>query len=71
MKKSKLNASEAVYGFVSWLTTREKLTLMGSSEDSGYPCQLVKRYCKYQNLPCVTDNWPENLIPMNGEGSDE
>jgi len=33
----KLNASEAVYGFAAWLTTRTERTVMSASDDLVHP----------------------------------
>lgn len=60
-----LNPSEAVYGFAAWLTTREKKIIMGASADCAPIADLVKQFCETNNLPPVTDQWPNNLIhPM-------
>ena len=62
-----LNASEAVYGFAAWLTTREEKTTMSAANDSGVVAELVGQFCKVNSLPEVTENWPHNLIHPSGE----
>mgnify|MGYP001205209169 CR=1 FL=1 len=57
-----LNASEAVYGFAAWLTTRDKRTVLSALDDAAPICALVKQFCETNNLPEVTDQWPDNLI---------
>ena len=57
-----LNSSEAVYGFAAWLTCREEKTIMGAPEDVAPIVELVKLFYETNNLPAVSDNWPEELI---------
>ena len=46
----KLTASEAVYGFAAWLTTRSEITKMGADEDCAPIAQLVGEFCKENNV---------------------
>ena len=62
-----LNAAEAVYGFVGWLTTRKERTVMSAKDDCAPIAELVKRFCTENNLPEVSDQWPSNLIHPSGE----
>ena len=66
-QQSTLNPSEAVYGFASWLTTRSEVTTMSSKHDSSVIAQLVERFCKENNLPPVSDQWPKSLVHPAGE----
>ena len=56
-----LSASEAVYGFAGWLTSREEKTVMSSSDDAAPVAELVEEFCKENNLPEVTEGFPKNL----------
>jgi hypothetical protein len=67
MPKSTLNPSEAVYGFAGWLTTRTERTVMSASDDSAPILELVAQFCKANNLPAISDQWPHNLIHPSGE----
>jgi len=62
-----LNSSEAVYGFAAWLTTRDQKTVMSASDDSAPIVELVKTFCKVNNLPDVSEQWPDNLIHPSGD----
>lgn len=62
-----LNAAEAVYGFVGWLTTREERTVMSAKDDCAPIAELIKSFCTENNLPEVSDQWPLNLIHPSGE----
>lgn len=60
--KKCLNPSEAVYGFVAWLTTRKEQTILSSSNDCAPVCDLIKKFCIANQLPGVSENWPNHLI---------
>ena len=45
-----LKASEAVYGFAGWLTSRKEKTIMSSSDDCGNIAILVDEFCKANSL---------------------
>lgn len=67
--KDKLSASEALYGFCAWLTTRNKITKMGSTEDCGVVTDLIEEFCSVNSLPPPSEKWTENLIHPSGECS--
>jgi len=68
-KMTKLNASEAVYGFAGWLTTRKEKTVMGSNIDCAPIADLVGEFCKVNKLDDPSENWPNNLVHPSGECS--
>ena len=59
--KKQMNASEAVYGFASWLTCRKDKVCFSSTDDSGIAADLVKEFCSANALPEISDKWPDNL----------
>lgn len=65
--KKQLNSSEAVYGFAAWLTTRKEKTVMSATDDTAPIAKLVDEFCKVNNLPEVSENWPNNLIHPGGK----
>ena len=65
----KMTASEAIYGFCAWLTTRDKKTVMSASDDSGAICDLVKMFCEENKLPDPRPAWTTNLVHPSGECS--
>lgn len=65
----KLTASEAVYGFVAWLTTRTERTVMSASDDAALPCDLVSTFCDENDLSDPRQDWAENLVHPSGECS--
>ena len=62
---NKLSASEAIYGFCGWLTTREKETKMGSKNDCAVVASLANEFCEENKLEEPRENWQKNLIRPN------
>jgi len=58
----KLNASEALFGFVGWLTTRSERTVMSSRDEASCIAELVKRFCEANQLPEPRTGWTTNLV---------
>lgn len=67
--EDKLTASEAVYGFVGWLTTQPSVIKMGASENCAPVCDAVGIFCKQNKLADPRDGWEKNLIHPSGECS--
>lgn len=65
----KLTASEAIFGFCGWLTSRKERTVMASSEDAAPIVPLISQFMKENNLEEPRDGWENNLIHPNGECS--
>lgn len=64
---TKITASEAVFGFASWLTCRKETIRVGAKQDAGKIAQLVKEWLEINNLPMPRENiYPKNIIqPKN------
>ena len=62
-----LNPSEAVYGFAAWLTCRDEKTVMSATNDAAVITDLVAQFCEVNNLPDISEHWPNNLIHPSGE----
>jgi len=56
-----ITASEAVFGFVAWLTTRKQVVSLGSSLNASHAADLVKQWVEANNLP----NPREGVFPHN------
>ena len=67
--KDKMIASEAVYGFCGWLTTREEVVVMSSRHDAAMIAELVAEFCKENKLVDPRDGWENNLTHPSGECS--
>ncbi len=65
----KLTASEAIYGFVGWLTTQPGVIKMGASENCVPVADAIKAFCEENGLAEPRDGWENNLIHPSGECS--
>lgn len=65
--EDKLTASEAVFGFAGWLTTRKEKTVMSSEDDSACIARLCGQFIKENELSLPRDGWDDNLIHPSGE----
>jgi len=59
-----LSASEAVFGFVSWITTRAEPITASISHDHDQWCKVLDLFCKENNLPRRRDHWEKSLAKM-------
>ncbi len=57
----KLTASEALYGFCGWLTTRDEKTIMSASDDAAPIPVLIEKFCKFNELKEPRSNWHNML----------
>lgn len=53
----KLSGSEAVYGFMGWLTSTADLW-----SDCALAAQLVDQFCKANSLEPPGEGWPKHLV---------
>ena len=68
--ENKLSASEAVYGFAGWLTTRNKKIVASASDDASVWAEAVDAFCKANHLDDPRDNWQQNLThPPGSQGT--
>jgi hypothetical protein len=61
MEKDTLTASEAIFGFCGWLTTRAEKTLMSGVDDASPVVELIERFCDKNNLKEPREDWANNL----------
>jgi len=57
----KMSASEAIFGFAAWLTTRENMTVMSSAHNCVPVMDRIKEFCDTNKLPDPRDGWEKNL----------
>ena len=69
ISQGKMTGSEAIFGFVGWLTTRKEKVVMSSQDDCAAITGLIEEFCKVNNLPEPRENWSNNLIHPDGECS--
>lgn len=58
----KLSASEALYGFAGWLTTRNEATIMSSKHDCAPVADRIREFCEENNLSEPKTHWEKNLV---------
>jgi len=61
-KPKELSASEALYGFGGWLTTRKDSVTMSSTHNAGIVAELIDQFCKTNSLPEPREDWSDNLV---------
>jgi hypothetical protein len=57
----KLTASEALYGFCGWLTTRDEKTIMSASDDAAPIPVLIRQFCETNGLKDPRKYWHKML----------
>ena len=60
--KKEPTASEALYAFCGWLTTREEKTVMSSKHDAAPIAERIKEFCEANDLSDPEDGWEKNVI---------
>lgn len=58
----KLSASEALFGFMGWLTSLETPVTFSGHHEASIGAQLVDEYCKANNLAEPREGWHLNLV---------
>lgn len=61
MAQNELTGSEAVYGFVAWLTTRLEAVTFGASHNCSVAAELVNEFCEANNLEQPREDWTRYL----------
>jgi len=56
-----LSPSEALFGMMGWLTTRDKQTKLSSKDDCSEPAQLIGKFIKANKLKHPRRNWEKKL----------
>lgn len=63
----KLSAAEALYGFISWLVSRDEVTTLSGHHSPFIGADLVDEFCKANDLPDPREGWEKNLKRPNDE----
>ena len=61
MSKRKLSASEAIYGFCAWLTTRDEKTFMSAKHNSAPIPERIREFCETNNLEFPRGGWEKGF----------
>lgn len=62
MEKNEMTASEALYGFCWWLTSRDKQTIMSAKDDAWTAAVLIEKFCEVNKLTPTRNDWEKLLI---------
>lgn len=59
----RMSASEAIFGFMAWLTTRDETLVVGVTyATSAEVVDLIGKFCETNDLAEPRDGWEENLV---------
>ncbi len=61
-KMDRLSASEALYGFMGWLTTRQEVMSAGASHECAPVADAIKEFCDANDLAQPRDGWEKNFV---------
>lgn len=58
-----ITATEALYGFMGWLTGRDATLVVGASHGAAEPAELVGAFLEANSIKeAVPEDWPERLV---------
>jgi len=60
-----LSASEALYEFCGWLTSRKEKTIMSSSDDASPVANRIKEFCDKNKLAPPREDWDKHSNNTN------
>ena len=64
----RITASEALYGFMGWLTSRQGTLTLGGSHDCAPAADVVNEFCDANDLAEPRSGWHRNFVhPQNKE----
>lgn len=67
MANKEMSASEALFGFAGWLTTRPEKTVMSSVDDAAPIADLVQEFCNVNGLAAPREGWDKKLKHPPGQ----
>ncbi len=56
-----MTASEALFGFMAWLTTREPVEIFSARHDAAPAPALIGEFMKANNLADPREDWTDRL----------
>jgi len=57
-----ITATDALFGFGAWLTTREEAVTFSRNDDATKMVNLITKFLETNNLPDVSEHYPDNFI---------
>ena len=62
--EEQLNPSEAIYGLISWLTTRSQPLVLSGKHVASTAVELIELFRKSNTMPNIRENWIDYLVGM-------
>ena len=62
---NEITASEALYGFMGWLTTRQESLSVGAHHECAPAADAIKEFCNANGLAEPRDGWEKNFVHPN------
>lgn len=56
-----ITVADALYGFVTWLTIRKDMLVLGAAHESTPVAHALALFCKTNNIPLPSDHYPHNI----------
>jgi hypothetical protein len=61
-QEPQLSPSEALFGFVAWLTTRNEPTIMSRHDEASGPADRIRAFCEANNLEEPRAGWEKTFV---------
>ena len=61
-----MSASEALYGFMGWLTCRKNAVTFSHVHNAGTAVDLIAEFCRTNSLQEPREDWTKNLTQPSG-----
>lgn len=59
-----ISASEALYAFTGWLTTRDRAIMMSAHHNAGAVAEILAVFLQVQGIPAPGNNWDHKFTSM-------
>ena len=67
----RISASEALYGFMAWLTTQDIPVVLGARYSMAPAAEAVKKFCDANNLAEPQAGWEKHFVHPSSEDTEE
>ncbi len=61
-----INATEALYGFYSWIISGSRKHMLGGGHHAGRLHREMARFCKVNDMPELEDGWLDEVKIPSG-----
>ena len=67
----RISASEALFGFMGWLTTCDETLMIGAQHECAPVADAVKKFCDANNLAEPQAGWEKHFVYPSNENTEE